>query len=49
MKWVQKNYSLKSNPGLGDGGLYYYYHTLAKALDAVGQDEIEDADGKKHN
>jgi squalene-hopene/tetraprenyl-beta-curcumene cyclase len=49
VKWVQKHYTLKQNPGVGDGGLYYYYHTLAKALDAVGQDEIEDADGNKHN
>jgi squalene-hopene/tetraprenyl-beta-curcumene cyclase len=49
VKWVQKHYDLKQNPGVGDGGLYYYYHTLAKALDAVGQDEIEDADGKQHN
>ena len=25
-----------SNPGMGDAGLYYYYHTFAKALDAMG-------------
>jgi squalene-hopene/tetraprenyl-beta-curcumene cyclase len=48
IKWVQKNYDLKSNPGVGDSGLFYYYHTLSKALDAFGQDEIEDAKGKKH-
>jgi squalene-hopene/tetraprenyl-beta-curcumene cyclase len=48
IKWVQKNYDLKQNPGVGDSGLFYYYHTLAKALDAFGQDEIEDAKGKKH-
>lgn len=49
VKWVQKHYDLKQNPGVGDAGLFYYYHTLAKALDAYGLDEVEDADGKKHN
>jgi squalene-hopene/tetraprenyl-beta-curcumene cyclase len=46
--WLQKHYDLKSNPGMGDAGLYYYYHTFAKALDAFGQDEFVDAEGKKH-
>ena len=45
----QKNYGLQTNPGIGDAGLYYYYHTFAKALAAMGQDSIEDADGVKHN
>jgi len=47
--WVRKHYDLKSNPGMGDAGLYYYYHTFAKALDAWGVDEIEDAKGIKHD
>lgn len=47
--WIQKNYDLSSNPGMGDSGLYYYYHTFAKALDTLDQDELVDADGKKHN
>ncbi|MEN6450075.1 MAG: prenyltransferase/squalene oxidase repeat-containing protein, partial [Thermoguttaceae bacterium] len=36
IKWIGKNYDLKSNPGMGQAGLYYYYHTFAKALDAFG-------------
>ena len=48
-KWAQKHYDLKSNPGMGSAGLYYYYHTFAKALEATGLDEIEDAEGVKHN
>jgi squalene-hopene/tetraprenyl-beta-curcumene cyclase len=48
-KWLQKNYDVKSNPNMGDAGLYYYYHTFAKALDALGQDIFVDADGKKHD
>ena len=49
VEWLQKNYSLETNPGMGDAGLYYYYHTFAKALDALGQDEFTEADGSKHN
>ena len=48
-QWIQKNYDLKQNPGLGDSGLYYYYHTFAKALDAIGQDTFQSADGAKHD
>lgn len=48
-KWISKHYDLKSNPGLGDMGLYYYYHVFAKALDATGVAAFEDADGTKHD
>ncbi|HEY2837851.1 MAG TPA: prenyltransferase/squalene oxidase repeat-containing protein [Pirellulales bacterium] len=47
--WAKKNYSLTENPGLGDEGLYYYYHLFAKALDAVGQPTLTDEAGKEHN
>jgi hypothetical protein len=47
--WIGKNYDLASNPGMGQAGLYYYYHTFAKALDAMGTAEITDAKGVKHN
>ena len=47
--WVQKNYSLSVNPGMGDNGYYYYLHTFAKALDAMGEDEIVDAAGVTHD
>ena len=43
IKWLGKNYDLSSNPGMGDAGLYYYFNTFAKALDAIGQDEFVDA------
>jgi len=49
IQWVRKYYDVKSNPGMGDAGLYYYYHTFAKALDVLGMDVIEDADGVKHD
>ncbi|MBX3413574.1 MAG: terpene cyclase/mutase family protein [Pirellulales bacterium] len=47
--WLAKNYDLTQNPGMGDAGLFYYYHTLAKALAATGNDEFQDAAGKQHN
>ena len=49
VQWIRKNYDVKSNPGLGDAGLFYYYLTFAKTLDALGLDEIEDAKGVKHD
>jgi squalene-hopene/tetraprenyl-beta-curcumene cyclase len=49
VKWVQQHYDLASNPGMGASGLYYYYHVLAKALDAAGITELADADGRNHD
>ncbi|MBX7167172.1 MAG: terpene cyclase/mutase family protein [Pirellulales bacterium] len=49
LTWIQKHYGLDQNPGMGDAGLYYYYHTFAKALAALDVPEIADADGTKHN
>lgn len=37
VKWLSQHYDLKSNPGMGDAGLFYYYHTFAKALTGAGQ------------
>ena len=44
-EWLQKNYTLQENPGMGQQGLYYYLHTMAKALNAYGASEIQTADG----
>jgi squalene-hopene/tetraprenyl-beta-curcumene cyclase len=49
LKWLQKNYSIDENPGLGSAGQYYYYHLMAKALDAAGSPTFEDAAGTKHD
>jgi squalene-hopene/tetraprenyl-beta-curcumene cyclase len=48
-EWIQKHYTLDENPGMGPQGLYYYYHTFAKALAALGVDEIADSEGQQHN
>lgn len=47
--WIRKHYTLEENPGQKDAGLYYYYHVFAKAMDALGEEEFADADGKKHD
>jgi len=47
--WVRKHYSVTENPGVKDSGLFYYYQTFAKALDALGEDTFVDAKGVKHD
>lgn len=47
--WIQQHYDVSSNPGMGSAGLYYYYHTFAAALRAVGAPKLEDAAGKSHD
>ncbi len=47
--WIRRHWTFKENPGLGQQGLYYYYHTMARALRAAQQDVIEDIDGAPHD
>jgi squalene-hopene/tetraprenyl-beta-curcumene cyclase len=47
--WIRNHYTLEENPGMGKAGLYYYYHTFAKAMTALGDDVFVDAAGKQHN
>ncbi|MBK6941687.1 MAG: hypothetical protein IPH13_16045 [Planctomycetes bacterium] len=50
--WIQQNFTLDVNPGFVSGkgaeyqGLYYYYVTLGRALEAYGQDTITDGKGR---
>ena len=46
--WLRKNYTLEVNPQMGVQGVYYYYHTLAKALKAYGEPVFIDSCGKSH-
>jgi squalene-hopene/tetraprenyl-beta-curcumene cyclase len=34
-EWATKHWTLEENPGMGAQGLFYYYHTLAKAMAAM--------------
>jgi hypothetical protein len=49
MEFISKNYSVEQNPGMGAAGLFYYYHTFAKALHASEVDMLTDASGAAHN
>jgi len=52
-EWIQNNYSVDKNPGMPEvrsqWGLYYYYNTMAKSLDALGVDYVVDSKGVKHD
>lgn len=48
MDFIQKTYSLDENPGMGQSGLYYYFHTFAKALDAAKIQVLTDSKGNDH-
>ncbi|MBA4066174.1 MAG: hypothetical protein C0501_21160 [Isosphaera sp.] len=53
LEWVGKNYTLDANPGMPEAnsqrGLYYYYHTFAKCMAALGEDTFTDAKGVRHD
>ncbi len=49
MDWLQKNYTLDENPGMGAQGLFYYLHTMTKALTIYGANEIVTSSGKRIN
>jgi squalene-hopene/tetraprenyl-beta-curcumene cyclase len=47
--YLRKNYVLHENPSMGMQGLYYYLHTMVKALDVYGEDIFIDANGYQHD
>lgn len=55
-EWLRKHYTLDVNPGFEESsdpnasyqGLFYYFHTMAKALDLYGEETIVDAAGAEH-
>ena len=46
--WIERNYTVDENPGMGSSGLYYYYVVFARALAAWGAPTVGmlDAEGK---
>jgi squalene-hopene/tetraprenyl-beta-curcumene cyclase len=52
-EWIQAHYSVDGNPGMpevrAEWGLFYYYNTMAKTLDALGVDHVVDNKGVKHD
>lgn len=49
VNWIKRHYTLDENPGMGKAGLFYYYHTFAKAMTALGEDVLEDSKGTRHD
>lgn len=54
--WITRNWTLEENPGMrlgkpdaADDGLFYYYHTLARALNAYDEPVVTDAKGQTHD
>jgi squalene-hopene/tetraprenyl-beta-curcumene cyclase len=55
-EWCSTHYTLDVNPGFEHAtdpaaayqGLYYYFNTMARALDAMGEETIVDAAGEGH-
>jgi squalene-hopene/tetraprenyl-beta-curcumene cyclase len=54
--WIRKHYTLEENYGMGTRddparakqGLYYYYLTFGRALEAYGEKTLEAEDGTRH-
>jgi squalene-hopene/tetraprenyl-beta-curcumene cyclase len=49
LKWLGRHYTFKENPGMGQAGIYYYFHTAAKSLDVLGAETFTDVEGKEHS
>lgn len=49
LEWLRKNYNLEENVPIGKQGLYYSYHTMAKALAAYGDRTFVDSSGRQHD
>ena len=48
IKWLGRHYTFKENPGMGQAGIFYYFHTAAKSLDVLGVETFTDTAGKEH-
>ncbi len=49
LTYIQKHYTLDENPGLGQQGLYYYYHTFAKTMTVLGEPTLTDTANVSHD
>jgi len=56
-KWLSEHYTLDVNPGFEHSsdptaayqGLFYYFHSMARALSVFGAQEVVDKQGRSHN
>ena len=47
--WIRNHWTFDENPGVGQQGLYYYLHAMARALRASGIETITTPDGVEHD
>ena len=47
LEYLEKNWSVSENPGMGSQGLYYFYDIMARALSAAGVEKVGEHDWKK--
>ena len=47
LEYLEKNWSVKENPGMGNQGLYYFYDIMARALSAAGVEKVGGHEWKK--
>ena len=47
--WIRNHWTFDENPGMGQQGLYYYYHVMSRALAIGQQHHVTDANGIRHN
>jgi squalene-hopene/tetraprenyl-beta-curcumene cyclase len=47
--WIRAHFTFDENPGVGQQGLYYYYHAMARALRVAQEPVITDDEGVDHN
>ncbi len=49
LKWLQANYTLEENPGMDAQGLFYYFHTMSKALSIANIQTLKTPEGETIN
>ena len=49
VEWIKQHFTTEENYGMGAQGLYYNYHTMAKALRLYGEPTLTDAKGISHD
>lgn len=43
--WIRRHWTFDENPGMGQQGLYYYYHAMSRALRVAQQRRVTDIGG----
>jgi|JFJP01.1.fsa_nt_gi squalene-hopene/tetraprenyl-beta-curcumene cyclase len=46
--WIRNSYSVETSPAIGNQGLFYYYQTMAKSLNAFGEEVLTDKENVSH-